>query len=131
MNYPVAAERAVMPYTGTAVMYAHSDPIARFTVVIFQPAACVSASISRYVRSLASNKPSIYDAIFDQFRNDSYKQTETHGSVKKVSVRARLSEIGQERRSFGDKRAYRACGRAIDVRLVVNARVRQEIVDEE
>ncbi len=41
-------------------MYANNEPTARLTIVIFHPAAVVRASYSRYVRSFASNRPSIY-----------------------------------------------------------------------
>lgn len=46
-------------YMGSAAVYAHNDPTARFTREIFQPADPISASISRYVRSFALNIPII------------------------------------------------------------------------
>ena len=62
---------------GSAAVYAHNEPTARLTREIFHPALCVSASISRYVRSFALNIPSIYMRRCAPFSNCHARMTTT------------------------------------------------------
>ena len=54
------AQRFRVPYTGTAVVYAHIEPGVRLISTIFHPAESVTTVISSTVRSFASNMPIIY-----------------------------------------------------------------------
>ena len=120
---------------GSAAVYAHNEPTARLTREIFHPALCVSASISRYVRSFALNMPSIYMCMRAPISRCHTRMTitePTHRDVEDVPVRARPAQVRQERGAVGDEGAHSSLGlrgaRAGHLAVLVHARVWEQVV---